>query len=225
MRAELGEQGLHVAPQGAGGDVHLLGHLPGALAIDDPAEHLLLPRGELVQPPVTPGHPGHRAAGQARLEHRPARRDLGQCLRYLRDVGVLAEESGYAEFSRLPGNRRVGRPGQYYDRGARMTLPDRTDPGQAVLAGETQADQARVRSVRADCRQSPGQRSGDRGYLVTAGRQRRRERLTEQQVVVTEHKSHGLPKVSPGYQLATGGGETQPARPHGPLRFLSATAP
>src|SRR4029077_17692265 len=73
MRAELGEQGLDVAPQGTGGNVHLLGHLPGALAIDDPAEHLLLPRGELVQPPVTPRHPGHRAAGQARLEPRAAR--------------------------------------------------------------------------------------------------------------------------------------------------------
>src|SRR6201990_834811 len=49
VRAQLGQNVLDVAAQGADGNVHLAGHLPGALARDDPAQHFGLAGRERAQ--------------------------------------------------------------------------------------------------------------------------------------------------------------------------------
>src|ERR1700760_3827954 len=54
VRAELGEDVLHIAAQGVNRDVHLVSHLRRALPRHDAAQHLLLPGSEDVQGRGTP---------------------------------------------------------------------------------------------------------------------------------------------------------------------------
>ena len=49
VRVELVQDAPYVAAQGAHRDVHFAGHLPGALARDDPLQNLPLPRREPLQ--------------------------------------------------------------------------------------------------------------------------------------------------------------------------------
>ena len=46
MDAELGQDALDIAAQGADGDIHFTGHLPGALPGDNAFQHLGFTRRE-----------------------------------------------------------------------------------------------------------------------------------------------------------------------------------
>src|SRR5579875_934995 len=218
VHAELGEHVLHIGAERADGDVHLPGHLPRSLAADHPAQHFLLPRGQLTGRERVPV-PALALAGCARqrgIERPPARGDHVERVSDLADAVILAEKPRHAD-PRSPGPRRqIADAGQHEHFRAGTPPQDRLGRGEAVVpGGKAQIQQDGIGLVPGHRRDAGVGGRGGRHDLMTLCPQRGTECLAQDPVVVAQNEPHKPPLLLPRF-LRPGHRSRQPeadARP------------
>jgi hypothetical protein len=190
VHAQLGQDALDVAAQGADGDTHFAGHLPGALAGGNTSQYLGFPRGERPQArlPVPVGRPARLPSRSHGIEGHPARayRFYGTDDRV--DFLVLAEKTNDAGLLGLCYHRKIVEAGEHHDLRVRIMLAHRPCGVYAAAIGEAHVQQARIGPVRAHRRDSLGCMGGDGEHTMATCLKDRCECLAQDAIIVTEHK-------------------------------------
>jgi len=188
VRSELGQDVLDVTAQGAGRDVHLTGHLRGALTRHDPSQDLHLARSERAKK-VLVMRCGRAPVRQARVfgaKGSSARGDHVESGQDRVDLQVLAEESGDTDFLRLCQCRRIVVGRKHHDLDVRVRAPDRPDRVETGAVGQAQLQHAGIGFVRGDGGDAVGDACRYGQYLMTMCLKHGVKSLAQKAVIVAQ---------------------------------------